>query len=99
MACSRIATGGPAAPTQGPVVLRAARLGREAPAAWGGGLQAPEGIGLCLRPPRDRGGPWFPVVLAIAPSAFRSSRNAQMEAWRMLVLRHHVAAAGRKQWN
>lgn len=42
--------------------------------------------------PRDRGGPWYPVVLAIPPSASPSSPSGQMEAWRMLVPRHHVSS-------
>lgn len=52
-----------------------------------------------VRAPRDRGGPCLPVAPAILRRAFRSSMNAQMqmEAWGMLVLRHHVAGNSRTE--
>lgn len=97
--CARI-TSGPGGcgrvPAQGPVVLRRAPAGRRPQL----GICRPRGSPWLVVPfvcaPRDRGGPWYLVVLAIPPRASRTSGSGQMEAWRMLVLRHHVSSRSKQ---
>lgn len=96
MFATRLGPGGCGpAPAEGPVVLRHARAGR-CPQL---GSCRPRGIAVArgsLCASRDRGGPWYPVALAIPPSASRSSPSGQMEAWRMLVPRHHVSSRSKE---